>query len=442
MYPRTFSREQLEMANKTGLYFPTLLPQFSGAPDRGEMAKWVAGHRHTQAEALAQKIADNIDHVSFERFIKQLKTTVDDFIAKIKGEDYVLWIPQDLKAIEEGCSDIWVACLALEWCGLPWPEAILRTEQLTNYLKQNPTIKSVLLLDDAAYSGDHLSQALQKIPLPQIFRLDQKADSFEAFFLENFANFRNIFDRTLYICIPFRTRQSENKVLESKVFSAVNLLTAAPIKTLSEILTEEELKRLPYNNRALTYFDHRLADQMSVLTGLARGDHLFRGSNLIKTMNVLGYYADNLGTEAWNAKVKEIMPGNRFIPRIISPYRMHSQMGIQRLREAIVAKELGKKINFPVPERYQDLMIVFRESGLKYTVLPIKQPVRLQAQGFFKPQTNLAAAINVMQFLARWGVLSPNLVRLHCLGLLYGCYKLQQAQYHSCESRNLLGLKR
>ncbi len=106
------------MLKRVGIRFPIPLPLLSSPPDKKAMDAWVECHKSIpQVREIAKKLSDNINYVSYETFSNQLKKTIADFNKKKKP--YILWIPQLTTRDErvEGCSDVWVAGIALEHCG-------------------------------------------------------------------------------------------------------------------------------------------------------------------------------------------------------------------------------------------------------------------------------------------------------------------------------------
>ncbi|MCC2666441.1 MAG: hypothetical protein K0S63_357, partial [Gammaproteobacteria bacterium] len=270
---------QINIAAQAGINFPTILPLFKGTPKQEAIEEWVKNHQQNElVYAIAKKIARNINHIPFEKFLAQLKITVADFNTRVTAP-YALWIPQNLASMLPGCSDVWVIGLALEHCNLRWPEAVIRTDQLNIFLIENPQIRHILILDDAAYSGSHIQDELVRIF--EFYEDDNEDDKTP-----------QVSQCRLLIGVPFITVVAKEKI-KKNLFLSTDLLAHIQIDLTKEILNKEEVAYLesnhfPLNSKTLTYFDHRFPDCWSTLPHLEDGYHLL-SSNVINYMLTQGY---------------------------------------------------------------------------------------------------------------------------------------------------------
>lgn len=348
----SLSTEQYAMTQKVGIQFPVILPLFSSPLDPKAINDWIETHASIpKIKDIAAKIAKHINYISFEQFLSQLQITIDHF-NKIVTEPYVLVV-----AGEVGKSDHWVTSLALEQCGLRWPNTIIFSFQVTTYLQENSHIRNILLLDDASYSADHIITAFGKM-------IGYSPDSILT--KEHYH---------VWIGIPFMTTHAAKKILTTQFFSDMQLLHHTKINMLTEILDEEEknylLSEFDYkcSHRTLTYFDHGYPDAFSTLPALEQGWHLLRIGSIMPAMTKLGYASpDDYTPEAWNQKVAELLPQSMpLMPKIIRPYRLLQKEMQNELKIAIQEKKIGLRTNYSIPARLQK---AFDAVGIKLDIVP------------------------------------------------------------------------
>lgn len=373
------------MAAKVGILFPTILPFFKSPPNKEIIEKWVTHNSQTpMMRAIARKFADNINYISFEAFLAQLKITIDDFHTKVQ-EPYVLWITQEFDTRKDkGCSELWVAGLAFEYCDLRQPEAIVWTDKLNDYMAEHPEIKHVLILDDASYSGMHLSQQIDGFY--SIARRNSRHDNsgHEKTKSNGYINKELNCNRHLYIAIPFISLYAKNKIEEcdwdrgicqNKYFLAHQI-----ISTIRDFLSQDEINALDTVrsyplHRTLTYFDHRFPDRQSTFEGLQDGRHLL---NINEAMRLMGFTRIELEhgnplvpsitylttPDEWNAKVTELYSLRKpLVPVVIPPYRFDNDFR-NMLTKALKDHSHGDRTQYPIPEHYKLTISMLTQSGI------------------------------------------------------------------------------
>src|SRR6185312_11016705 len=254
-----------------------------------------------EAEKIAKKASENLNYISFEKFFAQLKITLADFNEKLKSEDYVLWITQGASSgkLKAGCSDAWVAGLSLVHGGLRRPKAIVTTDTIESYLNRHPTVRNVLILDDAAYSACHIQSEAERV-----LKNDNAKKTFEGI--------------NLFVGIPFLTSKAED-IIEHWISSfKIVFLKHAPIKMLREILSPDEIAYLwgQYYERSvtLTYFDHTYPDEVSTIPNFRNGA-LFTQHNTVVAQAVKN--------------------PSRCVPTIVQPYKLFSPLYNAGLKSAL-----------------------------------------------------------------------------------------------------------
>lgn len=371
---QAFTAEQLLAAAKKGISFPTITPLFKSPPNQAAIAAWVERLRkvHPLMGKVAEILGKNIDYIPYEAFYDQLQQTIAAFQQQSPDEPYVLWIPQDRKDILlGGCSDQWTAGLALEKVGLRFPTAILTTNELAPYMVAHPEIKTVLAIDDASYSGKHISEQLSAL-IKWFYSYELSKE--------------DITDEVkaalhIYMAIPFQTARATARIHEvTQNQLTITLLPHRPIAVVKDYLDAELLAFLkachaPLSQElSLTYFDHCMPDYMSTVQfmsdsqqALAHKGYLAATSEL---MWLMGYWNQRLRPYAdlsayrndvrevhdhveWNKLYDDIPTApERLVPLIVRPYRLHTENHYNKLKAGLAANEMGEYRNNRIPERY------------------------------------------------------------------------------------------
>lgn len=379
--------KKISLANQAGIHFPTILPLFDSPPDLQAAQNWINGHQQSPLlRSCAEKIVTNLNYIPFDSFLNQLQASIQDFNQRMK-KPYVLWVAQSEAVAEVGCSDYWVAGLALEYGGLACPAAIVNTAQLTIFLEQNPEIRDILILDDAAYGCNHLMDQLHHAEMLCI----KKQNNYYEMPLRSYH---------LHVLVPFMTVEATRKLQQQNYFPETTIYPNTELKVVKDFLNETELAALGCNRKhiegkTLTYFDHRFPDCWSSLTyNLYDGDHLL---SILDLMPQLGYRAPYMefsestelisDPEAWNALVEKLRPKPiPIVPKIIPPYRLHRKEGYFALEKVLSENRFfGQRNSNPVPNHYRELAEILTAKGLDSAPEKKLAASCLGKQGFFKP---------------------------------------------------------
>lgn len=379
----------IKMASAAGIHFPTVLPLFRSPPKKEAIEKWVEWHKfNSKRHHIARKIADNINYISFEKFLLGLKETINDFNARVQGP-YLLWIPQDSDRKKEGCSDLWTAGLAFEYCGLRRPEAIIRSDKLVDYLKEHPAIKDILVLDDASYSGKHIAEQIA-------FDFEDPVNTSVP---GGVANFK------LYVGIPFMTSRSESRLLGSET---IFLLHHSQIKSIGEIFDNQNIEvsdgyRLT-TFLTTTYFDHKFADFLSVLQVLWDGSFLVTRDDFMETQGYVPIERKHKIESNHELKLiknwdeyfslwkKLYFHAGSLIPKVIEPYKLESEDGCAGLKIAIEERSvLGERTEYPIPERCIKVIDILKSAGMEVKVAESVKIIQAESDvADIKPANNTA----------------------------------------------------
>lgn len=348
------SKKTQAMASALGINFPTPLPLFRGSPNVKHLHDWAESQITPMARKIASKMVDNLQYITFEAFLKQLQTTINDFHQKINAEPYILLIGE-LRAdkLAKGCSDQWIVGLAFEYCGLSEPAAILTPSQLETWRCSHPAVTKMLVLDDAVYSGE------QKSHIWRYFRRHQKEIKSS--------------ELSVYLGFPYTTDYAKKSFsCDSGAFKEFSWLEHVIMPSTISALDDEELFYAKQAGIAhiscrhtLTYFDHRFADFRSCFQQIYKSSNLLMAHS-VDMMHFSGFTFDAVraqsvktiqlitDVEQYNSIAQALTdPNNAWdcpgltIPHIISPYKLREKNDKQCLADAIHFEEVGMRSPYP-----------------------------------------------------------------------------------------------
>lgn len=353
---RDLSENIINMGKQAGIIFPMCLPLYDNPPNSEYLTQWASSQATPMLRQIAATIVAKLRYISFDTFLSKLQQTVNDFNQQIKDRPYVLLVAEHRKyKLENGCSDQWVSGLALEYCKLKEPTAILTLAEFPDYLKSNE-VDHILLLDDAAYSGTQKVDAMTYLVTQDVWQhtIDR----------EHAEKIKKI---SCYIGIPFVTRYAVERFYQEQYkFYNVVFLAHEIIPVMPDILSEKEWlyankidTHYISNCHALIYFDHKFPDFYSAFQSIYTGFSLCAVED--KLMHFYGYtcqetvarppYITQIKTaQEWNNLfLKWISPNfgadrhGYTIPTIIPPYQLHRYDIRQELKQAIEANKVGRR---------------------------------------------------------------------------------------------------
>lgn len=310
------------MNKKEFLRAKSSLPPTSNRPNDTGLKQWSDSQITPMLRQISNKMISNLKYISFATFVFQLNHTVQDFHAQSRNEPYVILIAEDdAHKRDKGCSDDWVVSLAFEKTNLREPHAILTLDSINeDYLKDNPTIKHVLVLDDAAYSGDQKMRAMRDF-FKQCVSVNELSVHMGLIYLSEIAksNIQSINPNLLFLT-------HENM---PSIGAALNKHETSYLKKLDNTFDF---------NLMLTYFDHRYADALSAYQPIYYGDNLFPAANIHQLVNVLGHSSQPaLSDNEFDCLARSLRPAGPSspgytIPRITAPYKNQSALNCSDAR--------------------------------------------------------------------------------------------------------------
>lgn len=350
--------EQQRILTSARILFPAPLPPENNIPHRQNIEKWVAVHQQFDNEPvlahIAGKIGANINYIPFAAFLNQLSITINDFLKNFTpSEPFIICLPHKKQFKSKIKSQHWLIGIALQFTDLPFPTAILETQDIPSFLEKNSNVRSILYLDDAGYSGSQLSEAL--------IQLRKKL--------------REKWQQTkLYLCIPFQTHEMEIRFRKDLVDTnnIINLKSTI-LPTLDEILNAEEAKYLMQEistliGLSLTYFDHVFPDHYSTLFHLQDGNLLMPS---YKYLSLCGYDVSIHDTDGGWTLAKSLMPPvYPLVPKIVRPYRYYGQQPQTKI--PIESSREANSIDCQYGTRFDFFKIIRKSATANYPDLGIK----------------------------------------------------------------------
>lgn len=270
-------------------------------PIDSEKAKaFVAAHPAGKAKEVAQAIVDNTRHVTQEEFEAQLKLGVEGFNQTLKpDEKYAI-------VMQQGKSNEWMAEL-----GFPYldrmPDQLYEAGEVVD-----ASIKRYVFFDDGIYSGSQMSGYISTL-LSQLRGLGVDMSQVQ-----------------IDVIAPFVTTHAKSTVNQVLEIGNPHLYEGAVINfaphqimpTIPEQIKDPGILSVMSNmyggaldSRTLTYFDHKIADQVSTLNNVLQ----------------YGYVLDESGNDLSKNTV--------FIPQTGAAYRQYE---VERVVELIVEEMVDK----------------------------------------------------------------------------------------------------
>jgi hypothetical protein len=249
---------------------PITPPARSCPPNKARLNEWAASQTTPKLVSIAQTIATHIQYISYPRFVAQLQRTCAEFNRLIDQEQYIILLLKHPDEQHTECSDVWVTRHALDYLTHK-PQAILQVHPREDsndklyYLVGD--VKNILILDDAAYSGEQKQRYWQYIA-------EQEDYPQRSFFK----------DKHLFMGLPFISHRALERFARciAPQFAEYTVLPHTIIRLLQEHITQEQrvyLKCYPsFENllsKSLCYFDHCFPDQLSTIDVFYTGQLLF-----------------------------------------------------------------------------------------------------------------------------------------------------------------------
>jgi hypothetical protein len=247
-----------------GEFYPPKAPNKSIFPNQKLSTDWVNAHE-PKFQGVAQKLIENIDHVTHKEFVAELKNSVEDFNRYLDSQEdksYIIVIPGDYKK-----SALWVTSLALDFLKHPPTKIVMLDDPNYDQILSDSNITKIAVFDDAAYSGAQMAEYMNSIVLQT---------------------------KTTTICpiIPFMTNVAKARIrnkLEG-LNTQYQISQHKIMPSFSNFLDDEEKKLLReeggsafraraqnainpsgFDNLTLTYFDHKKGDDLSLVPSIDTG---------------------------------------------------------------------------------------------------------------------------------------------------------------------------
>jgi hypothetical protein len=211
-----------------------------------------------EVRKIAQKLIDNTDHISFEKFLARMNTCIYHMISIVKADRPVfVYLGIDLNEVKKK-SNYWLYLYVKEFIRYITnnkKKVILTTEMNNPLLKKDDV---VVLIDDCIYSGMQMGDTIYNIKntIPN--------------------------DNLYYLLVPYMSTKSI-EVIKNNFAANYKLATSKLIitphhynlKLTNDILNDNEIDIIgkyyilyyaSFRGKYLIYFDHKLADTVSTIT--------------------------------------------------------------------------------------------------------------------------------------------------------------------------------
>ncbi len=187
--------------------------------------EWVSVQSTPKLREIANTVVQHVQHISQAQYLDQIHLMLTDFAKKLGNKRYVVLLAQHEESV--GANQISTALKSVE---IRKPEAVLKLETISSYLKKHPKTKQVLLVSAPAFNPRQVRRRLESVMTG--------------------------LNVEFYIGIPYMTRAVEN------YFSCRIMLAHQAVPTLTDVLDEQSIgyaKRLGLSefteSTALTYFN-------------------------------------------------------------------------------------------------------------------------------------------------------------------------------------------
>lgn len=190
-------------------------------------------------------IVNNIDYITFEKFLQELYICVDKFLKNIKKDETYLFIVEDNK------SSLWVFSLI---------EKLLNYDNIYLYITSSIntlytsyiTPDNIVLIDDCIYSGEQISRYISSI-------------------------FNDLLSPiNFHIIVPFITNKGliriNKTIIKNGIYNTSHIYYNYIVNTIKEkniISKYYILNNLKYSsniNKPIIFFEHKIADHVSLPT--------------------------------------------------------------------------------------------------------------------------------------------------------------------------------
>jgi len=326
---------------------PIQRPIVDARVDTEKAQDWIDAQPTPELKRLAEFVIKNITYVDQGKFEKALSYSIAQFNSECK-QDFVVSILGPTMNEQGGSvkSGGWTLQIAME-NGLLSPAGIAdgpigsvggdtsqaSVDATTKWLLQHKEINDIVYIDDAAFSGDQVSDWATRFAI----QVSEEGDLLE----------RGL---TIYFIIPFMTTRAEKQIRDSvsKLSEHFNLNITATIYCSERILSVEEMSTVDAKERkdlletlyktygsnsrykTLFYFQHKVPDFKSVVSAVSETNFvsILKGPivigdgpdrNVERCINFVPIVDKTPYQEGYLEAVKENVQNTQWASRIISP---------------------------------------------------------------------------------------------------------------------------
>lgn len=232
--------------------------------------EWIDAHPTPETQKAARAIINSIRHISQEEFEEKLKKTLDIFNNSLGTEKYAL-------LVESKKSSYWVSQLALP--NLKFlPEQIYSFDNSGDSVDGN--IRRFLYIDDASYTGTHVEEYMRavanliekhNIPASEV-ELDVVLPFISDKAKNTIAELQKQYGFKIQVFSNDKIELMTEKITDKQVLDTIRRMYGHVFHDFSE----ESINNL-FNNMSLTYFDHKIPDEVTTLESALRYGNVYDG---------------------------------------------------------------------------------------------------------------------------------------------------------------------
>jgi len=207
---------------------------------------------------IVKKIIDNTDHISFEKFLMRLNSNIKELLAIVEKDKktIIYCYLGDYLVNVKNKSNYWMYVYVFNYIEKKTKGNVsVKLIENIDLIKENNA--KIILIDDCVYSGSQMHNTIIDI-----------------MFISNFS-----FD--FYLLIPYMSKDGMKSIKEAFEYNRMlhkcsyNFLkNIYIIKCVNDILTTAEMYKMnffysglvTFNYKFMIYFDHKLADTVSIIT--------------------------------------------------------------------------------------------------------------------------------------------------------------------------------
>ncbi len=311
-----------------------LVPQELAKINKKKMEEYINLHKK-ENQYLIKKILNNIQHVTFKNFIKNLSYQIEKFNNYLKDNNikkyvFSIGVGNDFGASTTDFniykSNLWVFMLAYKFLKVKPYDICLNLN--TSIRLYYPEIKDYLILDDCSYSGDQVVNNVLKVASTELMYFDD--NNFLASSLTKKAIFQPVQQKkcNIHLVIPYISKVANNKINDLELTTAFNIIKYVSyiINPFKDILDYDLITKInslykkfysyvDFGNLTPIFFEHKIADMISTIDlMLIKGQVLDNPEKKLVFVGACMYDKNNVEKHDLNPKIEGFIHNKIYCP--------------------------------------------------------------------------------------------------------------------------------